>query len=189
MVINLEPKNLKNTNYFSYRMGRHKLSKTVNCSESRKQILQTLASRPTSSNRNDIITWLQSIGLVDNYIKKLEYADVDPETVQDEIQEIWLYICEIEQNKWDQLYYQGATAIKAYISGLIYRHIHSNTSLIYNKYKKPYLFFKHLSEDSWNVFDESSVMQPTNEDYTIRETEQDRIKRLIETDNNNLYEE
>lgn len=170
-------------------MSRHKLSKTIKCIESRQQILNTLASRPKSGNRLDIINWLQSIGLVENYIKKLEYADIDQETLKDEMQEIWLYICELDQDKWDQLYYQGATAIKAYVSGLIYRHIHSNSSLIYTKYKKPYLIFKHISEDSWDVFDESGIMQPTNEDYNIKETELDRVKRLIETNNNNLYEE
>lgn len=165
-----------------------KVSKNVHCKESFQPIQKILLSRPKSSNRDDIIEWLQYIGLVDNYIKKLEYDDIDPETIKDEIQEIWLYICEIEQDKWDQLYYQGATAIKAYISGLIYRHIHSNSSLIYNKYKKPYLMFKHISDQAWDIFDETAIMQDTNEDYSLRETELDRIKRNIENNNNDLYE-
>ena len=152
-------------------------------------IQKTLQSRPKSSKRDDIIEWLQQIGLVDNYIKKLEYGDIDEETLQDIIQEIWLYICEIDQSKWDNLYYQGATSIKAYISGLIYRHIHSNSSLIYYKYKRPYLMFKRLSDESWDVFDESGVMQASNEDYLVKENDIDKIKRKIEMNDNNIYEE
>lgn len=158
----------------------HLKKKVQTKQENLKPVAAILQTRPKSSNRNDIIEWLMFTGLVDNYIKKLEYADVDSETLQDMIQEVWLFICEIEQTKWDQLYYQGATAIKAYISGLIYRHIHSNTSLIYKKYKKPYLYFKRISDDAWDVFDETNTMQPHNDDYITKENDLDIIKRQIE---------
>lgn len=69
-----------------------------------RKIADKMTSRPKSSNRNDILEWLHYIGLVDNYIKKLEYDSVPPETVQDEIQDIWLEICELSQEKWDYLY-------------------------------------------------------------------------------------
>lgn len=162
-------------------MSRYKISKTTYDPKLR-EVIDVLLSKPKSANRDDILNWLQYTELVDNYIKKLEYADIPDETVQDEIQEIWLEICEIPQSKWDRLYYQGTTAIKAYISGLIYREIHSNTSKIYNKYKKPYLMFKRISDESWEVFDETGEMLPTNEDYSIRENDLDILKRLIETD-------
>lgn len=153
-----------------------------------KPIQNILTSRPKSSDRNDILEWLQYIGLVDNYIKKLEYSDIDPETLKDEIQEIWLYICELDQETWDELYYQGATAIKAYISGIIYKAIHSNSSLIWFKYKKPYNYFKHISDKAWDIFDETDTME-TTQDYSIKETELDIIKRNIENNNEDIYEE
>lgn len=163
-------------------MGRLKKVKTT---EKNKPIYDILISKPKSSKREDIIEWLQHIGLVDNYIKKLEYGDIDPETLKDEIQEVWLYICEIPQSKWDELYKQGATGIKAYISGLIYKSIHSNSSLIWIKYKKPFLYFKHISEKGWEVFDKTDIMQAT-EDYTIKENELDIIKRKIEMNEDDL---
>lgn len=155
--------------------------KKIKYKDQLREVIDVLLSKPKSSDRNDIISWLSYTQLIENYVKKLEYGDIDPETIQDEIQEIWLSICEIEQNKWDDLYRQGATAIKAYVSGLIYRQIHSNISKIYTKYKKPYLMFKHISDKTWEVFDESGEMMVTNDDYSIRETELDITKRLIET--------
>lgn len=165
-----------------------KINKTIKYRESYQQIQDILSSRPKSSNRDDILEWLRYTGLVDNYVKKLEYETIDSETLADEIQEIWLSICEIEQNQWDKLYYQSATSIKAFISGLIYRQIHSETSKIYNKYKKPYIYFKHISDYSWDVFDNSNIMEPFDDQYTSKENSIDMIKRKIENNDNNIYE-
>lgn len=143
-------------------------------------VLGILQSRPKSSKRDDILNWLIYTGLVDNYIKKLEYADIPQETLEDEIQEVWLNICEIDQSKWDTLYIQGATAIKAYISGLIYRGIHSNSSRIYMKYKRPFNIFKHVSDETWDIYSETNIMQPTSYEYLTKETKDDTIKRYIE---------
>lgn len=160
-------------------MPRQKLIPVYN--RTMRKIADKMTSRPKSSNRNDILEWLHYIGLVDNYIKKLEYDSVPPETVQDEIQDIWLEICELSQEKWDYLYQQSATAIKAYISGLIYRNIHSCTSKLYNKYKRLDNLCIHISDESWEVFNETGIMQPTMEDYSTKESEIDKMKRYLET--------
>lgn len=165
-----------------------KINKTIKYRESYQQIQDILSSRPKSSNRDDILEWLRYTGLVDNYVKKLEYENIDSETLADEIQDIWLSICEIEQSQWDKLYYQSATAIKAFVSGLIYRQIHSNYSKIYFKYKKPYIYFKHISDESWDVFDNSNIMEPFDDQYTNKENQTDIIKRNIENNNNDVYE-
>lgn len=145
-----------------------------------KEYIKKLQSKPASSDRTDIINWLNYTGLVDNYIRKLEFTDVDPEIINDEIQECWLMICEIPQEKWDNLYMQGTTPIKAFISGLIFRQIHSNSSPVYKKYKQKFNKIKHISDKSWEVFDETNVMLPTDEQISIKETDDDIIKALIE---------
>lgn len=143
-----------------------------------EKFLEMLKTKPKSNDRTDIIEWLHYTGLVDNYIKRLEYKDIDEEVLNDEIQEVWLMICEIPQDKWDQLYIQGTTPIKAFIAGLVYRQIHSNTSPVYNKYKKNYSKEKHLSDKCWEVFDETGEMMETM-DYTVKETDDDLIDKYI----------
>lgn len=145
-----------------------------------KEYIAMLNSKPKSSDRNDILNWLYNTGLVKNYIKRLEYKDIDEETLNDEIQEVWLMICEIPQDKWDNLFIQGTTPIKAFISGLIFRQIHSNSSPVYNKLKKQYTIEKHLSEKCWDVYDETGEMMQTNDSLLLKETTDDLIYSYIE---------
>lgn len=156
-----------------------------------RAIQDILYSRPKSANRQDVLDWLLYIGLVDNYIKKLEYADIPEDTLKDEIQDIWLEICEIPEEKWIILFNQGgATAIKAYVSGIIYREIHSNSSKIYFKYKRHFNTFKHISDEAWDVYDETGIMMPTNEEYLPKETKLETFKRLLETNQiDKIYEQ
>ena len=72
------------------------------------------------------------------------------------------------------------------MSGVIARQIHSDTSLIYKKYKKNYKTLIHLSDKTWECYDNTGQMIPTNTDYLASETEDDIIKNQIE---NNIYDE
>lgn len=142
--------------------------------------------KPESNSREDILQYLWNIGLINNYIRKLEYGTIDEETLQDIIQECWLIICEIPEEKICKLYNeQGKTGLTAYISGVIYRQVHSDTSAIYIKYKKLFKKMIHISQKSWDVFDETGVMMDTVEDYSSTETEQDIQIKNIE---NRIYE-
>lgn len=145
-----------------------------------------LFTPPVNNEADTILQWLYNRGLVQNYIKKLEYETIDEETIQDEIQEMWLYLVE-KKDKLKELYdMQGITGLTAYVSGVIARQIHSNTSSIYKKYKKDYKFLIHISEKAWEVYDHDGVMQHTTDDYSTTENEIDIIKKNIE---NNTYEQ
>jgi len=74
---------------------------------------------------------------------------------------------------------QGITGLTAYVSGIIARQVHSNSSQIYNKYKKGFKIFKHLSDKTWEVFDNTGEMIPTNYDYLTEETLEDIVIKNI----------
>lgn len=153
--------------------------------EKSKEYYKKLWTPPTNNDPDTILQWLYERGLVQNYIKKLEYKTIDTETVDDEIQEVWLYLVE-KKDKLKELYdTQGITGLTAYVSGVIARQIHSNTSQIYKKYKQDYKTFVHISDQTWNVFDNTGEMINTETDYLTTETETDIIKKNIE---NNIYE-
>lgn len=144
-----------------------------------RQYLKKLWTPPESNDADSILNWLYNRGLVQNYIKKLEYETIDEETIQDEIQEVWLYLIE-KKDKLKELYdTQGITGLTAYVSGIIARQVHSNSSKIYIKYKKGFKIFKRMSDKAWEVFDNTGEMIPTNYSYLAEETVEDTIIKNI----------
>lgn len=103
-----------------------------------------------TSIRDEVLNYLISTHLVENYIKKIALSS-DLEQFDDVCQEIWLQICEIPENKWVNLISQGSekdkyTKCRAYITGLIYRNIRSNSSKLFHKLKK-HKQFELLKDD------------------------------------------
>lgn len=147
-----------------------------------RQYLKKLWTPPESNDADSILNWLYNRGLVQNYIKKLEYETIDEETIQDEIQEVWLYLIE-KKDKLKELYdTQGITGLTAYVSGIIARQVHSNSSQLYIKYKKGFKIFKRISDKAWEVYDNTGEMIPTNYSYLTEETEEDIIIKNLYTD-------
>lgn len=154
-------------------------------SEKSQAYYNKLYTLPKDNSTETIIQWLYDRGLVQNYIKKLEYETIDDETVQDIIQEVWLYLIE-KKDKLKELYdTQGITGLTAYVSGVIARQVHSNTSQIYKKYKRDYKRLIRLSDKCWNDYYNTGKMMMTHTELLTSETEDDILKRNIE---NNLYE-
>lgn len=148
-------------------------------SERQRKYLKKLWTPPINNDADTIMQWLYDRGLVQNYIRKLEFQQIDDDTVQDEIQDIWLYLLE-KKEKLKELYdTQGITGLTAYVSGVIARQIHSDTSQIYKKYKKPTKSFLHISETAWHYYDYYDKMLSTNTDYLTTENDVDiAIKNL-----------
>lgn len=106
--------------------------------------------------RNKLIEHIYSLGLVQNYIKKIGLSN-DLEIYDDICQEIWLQISEIPCEKWETLLSQGTEkdklkAVRGYISGLIYKNIRSDSSKLFNKLKK-YKQYEYTKDDIvWDKF-------------------------------------
>lgn len=92
---------------------------------------------PTSSNKNDILNFILQTHFVENYIKKLERTEYKTiGLIDDEIQEIYLLLCGVNQETWDTIYNQSPNNILSFVSGVISRQINSNTSTLYRKLKR-----------------------------------------------------
>ena len=129
-----------------------------------KEVKEIQYSLPKSPDKKDIIEWLIKSHFVENYIIKL-CSNNDVDIVDDVIQEIYLMLCEIPQERWDEITYQGYGAIKAYTSGLICRQVVSNTSIIYNKFKKCKKIEYKVSPDVWKIYDKTNKAPQINEFY------------------------
>lgn len=107
-------------------------------------------------NRNELLKYVYDIGLVQGYCRKLANSS-DWNIIEDIVQEIWLQICEVPEDKWAKLLGQGTKndsfkAVRGYISGLIYRNVKSENSRVFNKLKKHQK--KEVLTDSGFITDE-----------------------------------
>lgn len=112
--------------------------------------VEELYTYPKSTKRDDIIEWLIHTQFIDYYIIKL--IGNDDTSVDDVIQDIYLDILEMKQEDWDKLTRQGFAAIRAYISGMIYRQVRSSTSPTYYKYRR-YNQNRSSIEDQYKLTD------------------------------------
>ena len=107
----------------------------------------------TLEERNKLFEEIQQLGLVENYTKKLCNSQ-DFNQFDDTVQEVWLQLCEVPLNKWDDLLQQGTEkdrlkAVRGYISGVLHRSIRSNSSRLYNKLKKHQRYEYMEDENTW----------------------------------------
>ena len=104
--------------------------------------------------RDEILDYLIKSKFVESYTKKLVYPS-DKDNLQDDyISEVWLQLCEIKEEKWNELYQQGKFAISGYVTGIIKQQLWSDTSRIYTKYYKHYNKEITKDEDFWMAYSE-----------------------------------
>ena len=100
--------------------------------------------------RNKLIEYIYSLGLVQNYIKKIGNGS-DLEIYDDVCGEICTQILEVPLDRWDSLLEQGTEtdkykAVRAFIVGIVYRNIRSENSKLYRLLKK-YKSFEYLQDE------------------------------------------
>lgn len=87
-------------------------------------------------NREEILEELHRTQFVENFTKKfVRQNDID--YIEDEIQDIWIIICELPQEKLQALYRNGGiNGVRRFVSGIIHRQMNSVTSKIHATYRK-----------------------------------------------------
>lgn len=101
------------------------------------------------NNVNTIVQWMHDTHLVEWYVTYLLKKTIDEEDVEDKIQDIYLMILEVPQEKWDDLFAQGQFSVSGYITGIIHQQIKSNNSAMWRKYTRHHNHNKRMSEEYW----------------------------------------
>ena len=125
---------------------------------------------PKSDNRDEILQYIIDSHFVEGYV--LNLVDYNDEDVDDKIQEIYLALSEVPQSRWTDLCNQGYSTIKAFVSGLIYRQIHSGTSTTYFKYGRYHKRFPRLSDKAWKTYSNTNSSIQINNLNSSDETEE-----------------
>lgn len=105
-------------------------------------------------SRNSILTWIYQTHIVEWYSTYILQKPYENDLVQDLIGELYLIICEINDEKWNDLYQQGKFAISGYVTGIIKQQLYSDSSKIYYKYFKNTNKEITMDEDFWNAYGE-----------------------------------
>lgn len=105
-----------------------------------------------SGSRDDILQWIYDINIIPWYVTYLLKRPLNSCDVQDKIQELYLEVCRVPQEKWDDLYEQGVYSISAYVSGLIHRQIVSDSSKVYLKYNRYRERFVTMEDSFWDSY-------------------------------------
>lgn len=104
--------------------------------------------------RDKVLGYLYDCGFVDNYVKKLMFASDINNLYEDYVQETWLALCEVKEEKWVELYNRRPNHdeyydIRNWVSVLIRNTVCSTTSTAYRRLKKQSTVAKNLNTDEW----------------------------------------
>ena len=110
-------------------------------------------------NKEKILNELVKSGFIEWYTLQLMsktsgFILQTDEEYQEYIQEIWLQICEIQEDKLIDLYKENK--LKAYVSGLIHRNVKSNTSPAYTHIRKQNNKYIRKSDDDWEKYSDTN---------------------------------
>ena len=106
--------------------------------------------------REKVLKYLYDCGYVKYYVMKLMYPDEIEDLYDDYLQEVWVALCEISEEKWQELYNRRPNQdefydIRNWVSVLIRNTIRSTTSSAYRKLKKQSTIADNLSDDDWEI--------------------------------------
>lgn len=115
-----------------------------------KKELQHFALFPKEYNREELIEYIINTNLVEWYTCKLFKKTVDNYYVQEYIQEIWVQILQLTDDKLRQLWQQGYPAVTAFISTIIRQNVISVNSPAYMHIRNHNDKLIHVDTDVWD---------------------------------------
>lgn len=105
--------------------------------------------------REKVLKYLYDSGFVKFYTKKIMYPEDIEDLYNDYLQEVWFALCEVSEEKWQELYNKRPNQdefydIRNWCSVLIRNTVHSTTSAAYRKLKKQSTVAQNLNEEEWD---------------------------------------
>lgn len=104
--------------------------------------------------RDKVLEYLYDCGFVHNYVKKLMYREDIDNLYDDFVQETMLQLCEVKEEKWEELYARTEGKdpfydVRNWSSMLIRNTVRSTTSAAYRRLKKQATVTQQCNDDEW----------------------------------------
>lgn len=91
---------------------------------------------PKDRSRESILDWIYQSHIVEFYVTYNSGKSMNNPDCQDYAQEIYTQLCEITQERWDELWAEGLPYLKAYVGALIRNNNISVSSPAYRHIKR-----------------------------------------------------
>ncbi len=105
--------------------------------------------------RNKVLNYLYNCGFVHNYVKKLMYREDIDNLYDDFVQETFLQLCEVKEEKWEELMYNNDNnhdeyyQVRNWVSMLIRNTVRSTTSAAFRRLKKQATVTQQCNDEEW----------------------------------------
>lgn len=111
--------------------------------------MTTLFETPDNPITKDrIMEWMAGTKYVDGFIRKKIHS-LDKEYVDDYIQEVWVQILQLPEEKIVEIYKSGKGRFTNYIKALIMNNIRSSCSYLYKHIRQPRVNEVYLTDEQW----------------------------------------
>lgn len=125
--------------------------------------------------RESVLDYLIKSGFVKYYVKKLMFTSDINDLYEDYVQEVWLQLCEVSEEKWEELYdrrqnHDDFYDIRNFVAVIIRNTVRSTTSAAYRKLKKPYTVMETADAEGWKIF-ENTIEDGGDVIQTIKNSE------------------
>lgn len=115
----------------------------------RSKWIKTLRETPDNPITKDrIMEWMADTNYIEGFIYKKIHS-LDKEYVEDYIQEVWVQILELDEDKIVEIYKSGKGRFTNYIKALIMNNIRSTCSYLYKNIRQPRLHEVYLTDEQW----------------------------------------
>lgn len=115
--------------------------------------------------RDEILDYLIKSKFVESYTKKLVYPSEKDILQDDYISEVWLQLCEVKDEKWQEIMNNNKNSdpmygVRNFVSVIIKNTVRSVTSSAYRKLKKQSTVAQNLSDEEWDFL--KNTIEDTN---------------------------
>ena len=134
-----------------------------------------------------LMNWLADTGWVEGHIRK-QISPLDVKYTEDYIQEVWLQILEVPEEKIMSIWYKGKGKFTNYIKAIIMNNIYSNSSHLYRNIRAGQENVYHLDEVGWKALESDQDTYITHQ-YPVASKEEWFERAKFETQTIHLSSE
>ena len=109
-------------------------------------------SNPLTWDR--LMTWLADTGYIEGLVGK-RISPLDRHLIEDYIQEVWLQILEVPQEKMLDIYRRGKGKFVNYLKSIVINNVYSKTSHLYKNIREGTHELIHLDDVGWKMLEDN----------------------------------
>lgn len=120
--------------------------------KSPKRLPKLLTNPPEPLTWQSLMQWLSDTGWVEGFIGK-KISPLDRMYFEDYVQECWIQILSVPQDKMMGIWYKGKGKMINYIKSLIINNIRSSSSILYKNIRQCHQIERTLDDEQWRQLD------------------------------------